>query len=711
MPPQERSSIASATADILPGPTVYLGRNLSISNNSSDGLNIGNLQLQTKSIISSKGININRAGANSTLTIDVDGNMKTNGLVDTVGSITTSSSLNSRSINVNGSTFTVADSGDVTTSGDIVASGDLSIGSKFSVISSSGAVTTGAVTSTGSISVGGTTNTPNLILGNDGKITALNDLNINSGKFAVSSSNGNVSAAGDLTINTNKFIVTASSGNVSAAGNVSVTGNVSADGNVFTAGTLSATGSLAINTDKFTVAASSGNVHTAGSVSVDGNVSAIGTLSATGSLAINTNKFTVAASTGDVYTAGSVSVDGNVSADGTLSVLGDLSVNDKFTVEASTGKAKSDLPYASYTINSSSSNTTTTTLSGPEPVFDSVTNKYLTTQEYVDKEIWKQTKRINTMLGSDETVQTFENVLKVVTAIAGSSDVVDTLNNVNGKYDNLVDIQAEVKTSLSQVVAQAHNNVLVNCTPTVWQDECGPMPIPNTITSKTIEDGWYFSNLTAGNKINWYMPTNGSNMTVADVQNMYLNLFAASDMSLPFIHIYTAPKNNATDYWPGFANAKINYIFSAASPSLTANKSYCLHTGAAPMNVYNKTLIGSPLVQTSNATNKNNGTEGSNGATIDSAIVSPTDKILFFTIGTSALASANNVCAVINSLNVCVKTGTTQFSFSNAGVVSNYLFNYFFQKNTDFTAFPAPVKQGAYAEKYNSIFYPSPPTN
>jgi hypothetical protein len=705
MPPQERSSIAAATADILPSPTVYLGRNLSISNNSSDGLNIGSLQLQTKSIISSKGININRVGANSSLTIDVDGNMKTNGLVDTIGSITTSSSLNSTSINVNGGNFTVADSGDVTTSGDVVASGDLSIGSNFSVISSNGAVTTGTVTSTGSISIGGTINSPNMILGNDGKITALNDLNINSGKFSVSSSNGNVSAAGDLIINSNKFTVASSSGNVSTAGNVSVDGNVSA------VGTLSATGSLAINNDKFTVAASSGNVYSAGSVSIDGNVSAVGTLSATGSLAINTNKFTVAASSGDVYTAGSVSVDGDVSVDGTLSVLDNLSVNDKFTVEASTGKAKSDLPYASYTINSSSSNTTTTTLSGAEPVFDSVTNKYLTTQEYVDKEIWKQTKRINTMLGSDETVQTFENVLKVVTAIAGSSDVVTTLNNVNGKYDDLVDKQAEVKTSLSQVVAQAHNNVLVNCTPTVWQDECGPMPIPNTITSKTIEDGWYFSNLTTGNKINWYMPTNGSDMTVADVQNMYLNLFAASDMSLPFIHIYTAPKNNATDYWPGFANAKINYIFSAASPSLTANKSYCLHTGVAPMNVYNKTLLSCQLVQTSNATNKNNGTQGSNGTTFDSAIVSPSDKILFFTIGTSALASANNVCAVINSLNICVKTGTTQFSFSNAGVVSNYLFNYFFQKNTDFTAFPAPVKQGAYAEKYNSIFYPSPPTN
>lgn len=380
---------------------------------------------------------------------------------------------------------------------------------------------------------------------------------------------------------------------------------------------------------------------------------------------------------------------------------GDLSINDTFKVEATTGKAESDLLYISYTPNASSLNTDTTKFSGVEPVFDSATNKYLTTQEYVDKQIWNQTKRINTILGSDDAVQTLENVYKVVTAIAGNSDVVTTLNSVNDKYDNLVDIQSEVKTSLSTAVSQAVNTFLVNCTPTVWADACGPMPIPNTITSKTIEDGWYFSNLTTGNKINWYMPTNGANMTVADIQNLYLNMFAASDVSLPFITIYTAAKNNSSDYWPGLANARINYVFSAASPSSTANKPYCLYTGAQPMNVYNKTFLKCLSVSTTNSTNRNT---YSNRTSIDDSIVLSDDKILAFTISTDSASSAGNVSAVINSLNVCIKTGTTQFAFSNAGVVSNYLFNYFFSKNSDFTAFPAPALQGAFADKYNQIF-------
>ena len=690
------ASIAPATTGITSGPTFNLSKNVSVVNSSTGGLNLNNLQLKTQSTINANGFNINNTGDYSSLTIDSDGNLKTNGLINIVGSITTSSSLNSQSINVNGTNFTVADSGDVTTTGDISASGDLSIGSKFSVTSSTGAVTTGAITSIGSVSIGGTTSSPNLILGNDGKITATNDLNIGSSKFTVSSSNGNVSAVGDLAINTNKFTVAASSGNV------------------YSAGTVSTLGDLAINTNKFTVAASSGNVYSAGNVSVDGTVSVVGTLSATSNLAINTNKFTVASSSGNVYSAGTVSAVGNLeintnkftvaATSGDVYAKGDLSINNKFTVEASSGKAVSDLPYAAYTLNTSSSNTTTTEISGVAPVFDSATNKYLTTQEYVDKEIWNQTKRINTILGSDDAVQTLENVYKVVTAIAGNSDIVATLNDVNGKYSNLVDIQAEVKTSVSQVVSQALNTFLVNCTPTVWADECGPMPIPNTITSKNVEDGWYFSNLSAGNKINWYMPTNGSNMTIADIQNLYLNTFAASDVSLPFISIYTAPKNNSTDYWSGSANAKINYVFSSVSPSSTANKSYCLYTGAQPMNVYNKTLLGTLVVQTANATNKNNGNQGSNGSTIDSAIVSPSDKILYICIGTNSGASVGNVCAVINSLNICLKTGTTQFTFSNSGVVSNYLFNYFFSKNIDFSSFPAPAKHGPFVDKYNETF-------
>lgn len=405
-----------------------------------------------------------------------------------------------------------------------------------------------------------------------------------------------------------------------------------------------------------------------------------------------------------------INASGDINTRGDIETSGDLSVGPgKFTVSHIDGKVTSDISYDSYILPASSTDTTTTQLSAIQPSTTSATSNYLSTQEYVDRQIWNQTKRINTILGTDETVvDSFNNVYKLVTAFAGVSDTVDTLNGINGKYDTLVDRAEEINTSVSTIVSQAYNQINVNCTPTVWADECGPLPIPATITSKTIEDGWYFSNFSTAEKINWYMPTNRTNMTIGDIQNLYMNIFAQSDVSLPFITIYTAAKNDGTDYFNGWANAKINFVFNSDATSLTANKSYCLHTGSAPMNVYNKTCIKSMAVYTANSTNKNNGNQGSQGTSIDQTIVSMTDRVLAISVGTTSNATAGNINFVINSLNVCLKTGTTSFAFSNAGVATNYLFNYLFKKHPDFSAYPLltgnTIKEKAHSDAYDATF-------
>jgi len=662
MAPPELSSLSSASATgIISGPKLYLSKNLTI-NSTASGIQT-TLPLTTSSVVSAKELNISSNGTISALTINAGGDINSNGYINVAGS------LNSTSINVKGSNLTISDMGVLTTVGSINASGNLSIGDKFGVDSSSGDIRFAAATTSGSISIGGTSNSPNMILGNDGKISAVNDLTINTDRFKVTASSGNVSVAGDLAINTNKFTVASSSGDV------------------FTAGTLSAIGNLAINTNKFTVAASSGDVFTAG------NVFTAGTLSATGDLAINNNKFTVAASSGDVFTAGNVSV------------IGDLSINsNKFTVSHVDGTATSDISYNSYVLPASSTNTSTTLASGDEPLTTSTTSKYLSTQEYVDTQIWNQTKRINTILGIDDSVvASFNNVYKLVTAFAGASDTVTLLTGINSNHNALVDKTEEIKTSVSTIVSQAYNQILVNCTPSVWQDECGPLPIPSVITSKTSEDGWYFSNIAVSEKINWYMPTNGTNMTVGDIQNLYMNIFAQSDVSLPFITIYTVPKNDGTNY-ASWANAAINYVFNSdpTTTSLTANKSYCLHTGIAPMNVYNKTCI-KLMVSTRNKSNKNN---FNLETSINPSIVSMDDKILAISVGTDSSAAVGKVNFVINSLNLCLKTGTTSFAFSNAGVATNYLFNFLFKKHPDFSTYPSYIsqKEEPHVNSYDQIF-------
>ena len=131
---------------------VNIGPNITVYNNNSRGVDLGNLQLKTKSILSSSGINVSpdSVSGSSNLTISKDGE------INTIGSIFTSSSLNSASLNVGNNNMTVSDTGLV------YAANDLTIGSKFKVTASTGALSAGTMTincgfrATETITIGGT---------------------------------------------------------------------------------------------------------------------------------------------------------------------------------------------------------------------------------------------------------------------------------------------------------------------------------------------------------------------------------------------------------------------------------------------------------------------------------------------------------------------------------------------------------------------------
>jgi hypothetical protein len=165
---------------------------------------------------------------------------------------------------------------------------------------------------------------------------------------------------------------------------------------------------------------------------------------------------------------------------------------------------------------------------------------------------------------------------------------------------------------------------------------------------------------------------------------MYLNTFLGSNKAIPFITIFTKPK--ATNNYASWTNARINYYFDldvSVTRTTAFNQHYCLHTGEAPMNVYNSTKLQCSSICTANSTNKNNATFGSVGSTIDSSIVSSTDEILLICISSASTSVTNDVKIVINSLNIELNSGTTQFTFSNAGVASNYQSISLFRANTD----------------------------
>lgn len=665
-PPSEFSNV------ILPYLDVNVGPNVLVKNSNSGGFDIKNLQFKTASIISSAGLNISTTNGTSKLTISKDG------VINSLGSITTSSSLNSTSLNIGNNTMTVSDTG------LIFAADDLTIGAtgKFKVTAATGALSAGTLTINGGISatetvtIGGTTNLPAITLSNTGAVSI-------SGASILSSS---LSVSGVGTF----------SSDLGVGGNLRVSGSFALGSSLDVSGACTFGSTLYVN----------GASTFAGTVDISGASTFADTLDVTGASTFDSTLAVAGAST----FGSTLSITDNLSIGG---------VNSQVLVKADTGSISTFLPYSGYIANASSTNTTFTVHSTTdEPVFDSSTNNLLTTQEYVDKQIWGQTKRINTILGKDSNeLDNFNKVYDVLTKISGDSDLVRTLQDTNDKYYQMVDKTSEITTSMSDIVSYAYNVVNVNCSRSVWADACPPLPVPKSVTSNPSilfnEEGWYYRNYSAtvngGKKINWYLPSSSLNITVADIKNLYLNVFAISNKSLPNITFYTAAKGDSSDYWPGLVNAKVSYYFdSPTTPtSSTANKGYCLYTNQIPINIYNKEPVKPKTtgIYTTNANNRNN---YSGLSAIDSSIISGTDVVLFLSIQTDSSHTANNVEVVINSLNVALKSGTTKFAFSNSSVATNYLFNNSLNKHIDFSDINSIEK--AHLESYTATHLTLPST-
>jgi len=637
-----------------------MGPNINVNNSKNLGkFDIGALPFQTKSIISSTGLNINPQNGISKLTISTEGDL------NTLGSISTGSSINSTSLNVGTGNMTVSDTGIV------YAANDLKIGEKFKVTASTGEVFSGSlnvngrITTTETVKIGGTEHVPAITLGNTGIVKISNTLTVD--------------------------------GAASVSGSLGVVGKLDVGGAVTMSDALTVSKAVTMSD---TLAVSKA-VTMSKTLTVGGAASVSDSLGVGGNLGVG----------GAVTMSDTLAVSGAVTLSDTLAVSKDLKVGgNKIIVTASTGSVKSELQYSSYIPNDILSNTEITIHSTTEQNFISSTNNLLTTQEYVDKEIWKQAKRINTIVGKDSTeLDNFNKVYEVITKLAGDSDIVKTLTDVHDKYGSVIDKTSEINVSISDIVSTAYNVIPIACLPTVWQDESPPMPIPYTLTL-TEEDGWYFNNFKRHDpnsdktfKINWYVPAD-KGMKVKDIQQLFLNIFAKSNKALPSIHFFTKAKNNASDLWTGIVNAKVSFHFKAdINPellSLTANKSYCLYTGnKVPINIYNKIPLPTAEILTVNNNNKNTVTSSQQ---IDSTIVSHDDTVVLFAIQTYNTFAPSEVECIINSLNIRLSSGTTQFGFNNSSVTSNYLYNFQFGRNSDFS--PMSTLYTEYYNSYNSNF-------
>jgi hypothetical protein len=213
-------------------------------------------------------------------------------------------------------------------------------------------------------------------------------------------------------------------------------------------------------------------------------------------------------------------------------------------------------------------------------------------------------------------------------------------------------------------------------------------------------------------------------MQIDHLLNLFLNVYAVSDNSLPFITVLTQPKGNSSDLYPTFCNASLNFYFSASSPSTTSKKSYTLYTGSnEPANCYNTNKLRCFTTSARNGTNRTQNNNVGSITTVtsttsflnsfDNNIVSPTDKILCFVIQTASTAAEHDVNMIVNSLNVESRdttsddtrdkvNGTTKFMFSNGSVATNYQFNFFNRTHMDFTPIDG-TKSEQYLRSYNAL--------
>jgi len=571
-------------------------------------------------------------------------------------------------------------------SGNVVAKGTASFGNNAVALGyTQGTVPANAkvsVDSAGNVAAAGT-------LAVAGNSTLTGTLAVASNKLTVNAS-GDLATAGVLSVSGGKLTVNAdgnfvSQGTISAAnGNFTVDalGNVVAKGTIAFAGNSSMSGTLDLTGDtKMTGKLEVTSTVKAGStLSVTGATTLSSTLAVAGDLAVNTDKFKVTAASGDATMAGNLTVAGNANFSGNqIQLSTDGSVFAKNYV-------KTDYAFSNYVKSTASDDVLTTVVpavnsTADQALFNSSTNKYLTTQEYVDRAVFKQAARLNLITKDvDANLATFNNFSKVLAAIEGS----DAATIMNG----LVDSVDDVKVTVSDVMTSGYNSVVISCVPSVWGDAAAPEPIPTPISNLYKEDGWFYSNLASSSKINWYLPAY-SGMKMKDITNLFMNNFLLSTVQLPKITIYTSPKNNSTDSLSGVYNAKIEYYFSAATPAAVTAQRSCLYVINAPRNVYSdkstdmksgysKTTKGSSSVTTPITTS----TLFSNS--FDTTKVGSEDTILTFAIETNE-SSIKDYMFILQNFNISTKTGTTQMLFQNVSVVNDYLFKYFFRQHPDFS--------------------------
>jgi len=261
-----------------------------------------------------------------------------------------------------------------------------------------------------------------------------------------------------------------------------------------------------------------------------------------------------------------------------------------------------------------------------------------------------QISNLYTVIGTDEASisQINSNIQSIDASLNSISASVTSLNNSLTSIQNLSIVS--IDTSLNTIQSSIVQNFEVPLSASVYADGDPPVAMGSTQLYYAY-DGWYYTNSSAGKKINWYFP---SNITIGQIVGVYLNAYILSTASVPAITIYTNKK--ATGNMGSFYNARINIdIGPSYSGGVGKTCMYAAMNGSSFTPVVANHSNYALVVETTNGLSQGN--------------FLPDDSVFAIVITTnSATTAAGQVSFILSSLNVVTAQGTCSFQLSNAQV-------------------------------------------
>jgi len=251
---------------------------------------------------------------------------------------------------------------------------------------------------------------------------------------------------------------------------------------------------------------------------------------------------------------------------------------------------------------------------------------YSTIMRMSDPSYWNTTTTsslvINKLASTEQSQLTSQTL--TLTDVSSKSSV---LSSTSLTFDN-------VNVKMNQVTP-----TLIYSSAAIYAD--GQAPATSLLIRNTYGySGWYFKNILAGQKINWYFPPkNATNTLVSDLKGVSISFFngnTTSNDDTLYITIYTRP-TGSNDYFPGFFHSAYTYVFDQAiTPTVNTNyQGVCIiDKSKVPYNYetqiqYEPSSVNNP---------KGN--------------YQPTDNILAVVIGTNSASATNSVELVVNKLNL-----------------------------------------------------------